>query len=51
MNCKVKVKAEDGTFKPCSFNAKIMGMCINHYTMVVYGRKIYHSKEREVAEV
>jgi hypothetical protein len=39
MNCKVKVKADDGTFKSCSFNAKIMGMCINHYTMVVYGKK------------
>jgi len=38
--CKAKVRVADNEFKPCSQKAVIMGLCMNHFTMIAYGKKI-----------
>jgi len=45
MNCKAKVRtSHNGIFNNCSQKAVIMGLCINHYTMMMYGKKNYKKK-------
>jgi hypothetical protein len=43
MNCKAKVRDKDGTYRQCQSSAKVLGLCINHYTMIAYGKKVFHT--------
>ena len=48
MKCKQLVKDDNGIWRKCKSNAKILGLCTNHFTMVKYGKKVFHRSLREL---